>query len=360
MLPILLVSCALCQPVAAQTPASSASSQPETPAVKADPTPLDKVLEKTATERQLGRGPGAYFTIKRMVEWAEAANPSDADAAKRVWAKWDEEVLPGFEAIMQEFCRRSGNTLEGVLTTFVQEMEPALENIKPKMTPQLLHAMIEKGSLGVREQPSSSVSWLYAFDPRRAGDDMKLISSGKTRTVQARLNSTGGQGSVLKFSVPLSWDVGADKPGAFVVSENAGVGPLMITVSAFPTPKGGTSDGVKLASRLANSADEHGVAVAVDLAGKPGGRMWTRVNKPVGKDTLCGRYDYIFVVNGEISVSVAVAVAAMVTNEQREYTTAELAAYADSHKAVADWVLGTFAFGDAPVVAPAVPAAPAK
>ncbi|MFT3683933.1 MAG: hypothetical protein QM783_03225 [Phycisphaerales bacterium] len=359
MLPILLISCALAQPTAPATATAPATpAQPEAPAAKTEPTPLDQAAAKGLTDRLLGRGPGSYLTAKRMLEWAAEANPADAEAAKKTWAQWETETGPGFEAILQEFGRRLHSTRDEAYAVFTKEFEKSLESLKPKMTPEVLHAVVARNTLAVRDQPAATVSYLYMFDPARAGDDMKLVAAGKTRKVKARLNGTGGPESVLEFSVPLSWNVVIDNPESFCIAENGGLGPLMVTVNAFKLPKDAEHDPVKFAARLAGSSKEHGEPIAGTLAGRPSGRMWTRVVKPAGQEIVCGRYDYHAVIGGDRVTSVAVAVATTLTAQQREYTVAELAAYAESHKGVIDWIVGTCAFADAPTEAPK--ATPAK
>ncbi|HZW07462.1 MAG TPA: hypothetical protein VFF65_10085 [Phycisphaerales bacterium] len=352
----LVTAIVLGQPAAppANPPALPAPSQTEAaPATLADPPALEGLAFASISDRTVGQGIGAYISAQRMLDWAAAANPGDADAVARTRARWEAEARPGYEALIGHMVTRHGLSAEAVRERFEAELRDALATAKAGFTAEQLHQIVTENRLEVREQPAATASLLYMFDPAKSGDDGELIAAGKTRTVKARLNDTGGQGSVLELTVPLSWRTVSDKPGALTLAENAGLGPVAVTVNVAPIGPAAPRDPLKVVALMTARGEEQTEPVAVTLAGKPAGRATTVIYSKKGDRRLRSLYAFTVAVDGERAIVVGVSVGAPVKATERDYTTAELAAYMQSRKGVIDAVVGSGRLADAAVTAPA-------
>jgi hypothetical protein len=367
MLPMLLVVCALGQPVApapgSTPPPVVPAATPAQPEAKADPAPLGVAAMKGITDRQLARGVGAYYSARQLMDWVAEANPSDAEAVKQLRDQWEAEAKPGYDALIHEMGARMKLADDGVIKTFKSQLDKSMSDVKAKLDAPKFHAMVVEHRLELRSQPPQAVSFLYMFDPARAGDDMKLFAAGKVRTVRARVAAGGGVDGLLEFTVPLSWNTVTDQPGSFVVGENAGVGPLSIAVNGIALPRESVRDPVMMAAFMASKGTPpRSEPERTTLAGRPAGQALMSTVVPSAKDRICALQRYIVAINGDTAVAVAVGIGASVKPNERDYTRAELAAYAESRKAVIEMIQSTMKFVDTPVVerapAPAPTSAP--
>jgi len=357
MIAILLAGLVLAQPtVPSTTPPSSPSpaAQPETSAGKAAPTPLAEAALANLTDRLIGRGVGAYYTAQRFMEWIVEANPTDADAVKQLREEWDREAKPGHDALIKLMASRKHTDEETVLKGLPPLMDKSLAAMKAKLKQSDFHEMITERRLDVRTQPADAAAFWYMFDPARRGDDMTLVSAGKVRKVQAQLFAEGGKEAGVDFTVPLSWNVMRERPGQFSVSENAGLGPLLITLLCTPIAPGVEADPMKLVAGAAAAPDEPDPKVtATTFLGRPAGRASKLQVTPSGKERVCGLYEFTVAVNGGKMVAVMVTVGASSKPGECDYTREELAAYAEQRRAVIDAVLGSMKAVDLPVKEPA-------
>lgn len=368
MLITLLVACALGQPPTTDAP------KPAPPPAAAEspkaPTPLTAAGVQGLTDVMIGRGIGGYNTALQMLGWAADANPGDAQAVARTRERWEAEAKPGYEALVTLMARRKGVDEAQVIAELEPVMRKDLDEVKSKLTPAIFHTMIVEQRLEVRDQPAEIAAYWYMFDPARAGDDTKLTAAGKVRKVRATLAAEGGKNAGLEVTLPLSWGIITDKPGLITVAENAGVGPLTISINAFPLPRQAERDPVKLVAIMATTPENpHPETVATTLAGRPAGRGSRLIITPSNNERICGLYTFTVSTEGELAVSVAATVAAPARKGERDYTREELAAYAQRRAAVTDAVFASMTYVDLPVTPPAPqtptdtsgsPAAPAK
>jgi hypothetical protein len=351
VLPILLIACALGQPaIPGAEPKPAQAPSPAQPETKADPAPLNTAAIRAMSDRLLARGVGAYYSARQLMDWAAEANPTDADTVKQLRAQWEAEGKPGYDALIHEMASRMKLSDDEVIKTFQTQLDKSLADVKAKLDPAKFHAMITERRLEVRSQPPQAASFLYMFDPARAGDDTKLIAAGKVRTVRARVVSGGGTDAVLEFSVPLSWNTVTDEPGSLVVGENGGLGPLTIAVNGVTLPKEGEHDPVKLVGLMtAKSRAPRSEPAAATLAGRPGGQASSVSVSASGKDRVCGLHQFTVTVSGDNAVAFTVGTGASAKPNERDYTPDELAAYARSRKAVIESIMGSIKFADTPV-----------
>lgn len=351
MLITLLVACALGQPPATDAPKPApATAAPEAPKA---PPPLTAAGVNGLTDVMISRGIGGYNTALQMLGWAADANPGDAQAIARTRERWEAEAKPGYEALVTLLARRKGVDEAQVIAELEPVMRKDLEEVKSKLTPADFHTMIVQQRLEVREQPAEIAAYWYMFDPARAGDDTKLTAAGKVRKVRATLAAEGGKNAGLDVTLPLSWGIVTDTPGILTVAENAGVGPLTISINAFPLPKQAERDPVKLVAVMVTTPqNQHPETAATTLAGRPAGRGSRVIITPSDDERICGLYTFTVSTEGELAVSVAATVAAPAKTGEREYTRDELAAYAQKRAAVTDAIFASMKYVDLPVTPP--------